>query len=75
VGSQRRQGAVARANLAGELGDYRGLSQVFEDAAAWWHRQLTLTETGHEPLRVNAIETTPNFFTCSARNRSSAPAS
>ena len=33
--------------------DYRGLSQVFEDAAAWWYPQLTLTETGHEPLRVS----------------------
>jgi len=44
------------------FGDYRGLSQVFEDAAAWWYPQLTLTETGHEPLRVSAIETTPNFF-------------
>ncbi|HEX3644679.1 MAG TPA: ABC transporter permease [Vicinamibacterales bacterium] len=42
--------------------DYRGLSQVFEDAAAWWYPQLTLTETGHDPLRVSAIETTPNFF-------------
>jgi putative ABC transport system permease protein len=42
--------------------DYRGLSQVFEDAAAWWYPQLTLTETGHEPLRVNAIETSANFF-------------
>jgi predicted permease len=44
------------------FGDYRGLTHVFEDAAAWWYPQLTLTETGHEPLRVNAIETTPNFF-------------
>src|SRR3954469_22284768 len=42
--------------------DYRGLSQVFDDAAAWWYPQLTLTETGHEPLRINAIETTPNIF-------------
>ena len=42
--------------------DYRGLSQAFEDAAAWWYPQLTLTETGHDPLRVSAIETTPNFF-------------
>jgi predicted permease len=42
--------------------DYRALSQVFEDAAAWWYPQLTLTETGHEPLRVNAVETTPNIF-------------
>jgi hypothetical protein len=42
--------------------DYRGLSQVFDDAAAWWYPQLTLTETGHEPLRVNAVETSANFF-------------
>src|SRR3954468_14444454 len=42
--------------------DYRGLSQVFEDAAAWWYPQLPLTETGHEPLRVKAVETTPNLF-------------
>jgi predicted permease len=42
--------------------DYRGLSQIFEDAAAWWYPQLTLTETGHEPLRVSAVETTPNLF-------------
>ena len=44
------------------FGDYRALSQVFDDAAAWWYPQLTLTETGREPMRVNAIETTPNFF-------------
>jgi len=42
--------------------DYRGLSQGFEDAAAWWYPQLTLTETGHEPLRVSAVEATPNLF-------------
>ncbi len=42
--------------------DYRNLSQVFDGAAAWWYPPLTLTETGNDPLRVNAIETTPNFF-------------
>ena len=40
------------------FGDYRALTQVFDDAAAWWYPQLTLTETGHDPMRVNAIETT-----------------
>src|SRR3954469_10961349 len=35
--------------------DYRALSHVFGDAAAWWSPPLTLTEAGHEPLRVNAI--------------------
>src|SRR6267142_843572 len=44
------------------FGDYRALTQVFDDAAAWWYPQLTLTETGHDPMRVSAIETTPNFF-------------
>src|SRR5437773_2614520 len=42
--------------------DYRALSQVFADAAAWWYPQLTLTEAGREPLRVNAVETSGNFF-------------
>ncbi len=42
--------------------DYRGLSQAFDDAAAWWYPQLTLTEPGHDPLRVNAIEASGNFF-------------
>src|SRR3954468_4942047 len=42
--------------------DYRGLSQAFDDAAAWWYPQLTLTEAGHDPLRVNAIEASANFF-------------
>jgi len=42
--------------------DYRGLSQAFDDAAAWWYPQLTLTESGRDPMRVNAIETSANFF-------------
>ncbi|MCU1382329.1 MAG: permease [Acidobacteria bacterium] len=42
--------------------DYRALSQVFDAAAAWWYPQLTLTETGQEPMRVSAVETTPNLF-------------
>ncbi len=42
--------------------DYRALSQVFDDAAAWWYPQLNLTEAGRDPMRVNAIETSANFF-------------
>src|SRR2546423_4164421 len=42
--------------------DYRALSQVFDDAAAWWYPQLTLTEAGHDPVRVSAVETSANFF-------------
>jgi putative ABC transport system permease protein len=42
--------------------DYRGLTQVFDDAAAWWYPQLNLTEAGRDPMRVNAVETSANFF-------------
>jgi len=42
--------------------DYRSLSHVFEDAAAWWYPQLNLTETGRDPMRVSAVETSANFF-------------
>lgn len=42
--------------------DYRALSQVFADAAAWWYPQLNLTETGRDPMRVNAVEASANFF-------------
>src|SRR5260221_10591190 len=42
--------------------DYRGLTQVFDDAAAWWHPLVTLTEAGRHPMRVNGIETSANFF-------------
>ncbi len=44
------------------FGDYRSLSHVFEDAAAWWHPQLNLTETGRDPLRVKGVEASSNFF-------------
>src|SRR3974390_1918185 len=36
--------------------DYRGLSQVFVDAAAWWHPQVNLTEAGRDPMRVATVE-------------------
>src|SRR5919204_1836659 len=42
--------------------DYRALSQVFDDAAAWWYPQLNLTDTGRDPMRVASIETSANFF-------------
>src|SRR3954452_4527307 len=42
--------------------DYRGLSRVFEDAAAWWYPQLNLTEPGRDPMRVASIETSANLF-------------
>lgn len=42
--------------------DYRALSHVFDDAAAWWYPQLNLTEAGQEPLRVAGVEASANFF-------------
>jgi predicted permease len=42
--------------------DYRGLTNVFTDAAAWWRPQINLTDDSGEPVRVNAIETTENLF-------------
>jgi predicted permease len=44
------------------FGDYRGLTQVFQDAAGWWYPQINLTETGRDPMRVNAVEASGNFF-------------
>jgi predicted permease len=42
--------------------DYRNLSHVFEDAAGWWYPQMNVTEPGTDPLRVNAVEASGNFF-------------
>ncbi len=42
--------------------DYRNLSHVFEDAAGWWYPQVNVTETGKDPIRVNAVEASGNFF-------------
>ncbi len=42
--------------------DYRKLTSVFDDAAAWWRPQINLTDDSGEPVRVNAIETTENLF-------------
>jgi putative ABC transport system permease protein len=42
--------------------DYRGLSQVFEDAAAWWQPEVNLTDDEGEPVRVTTVETSGNLF-------------
>jgi predicted permease len=42
--------------------DYRALSQVFSDAAAWWRPEITLRDAAREPVRVNTIEVSGNFF-------------
>lgn len=44
------------------FGDYRSLTHVFDDAAGWWYPQVNVTETGKDPLRVNAVEASGNFF-------------
>ena len=42
--------------------DYRALSSVFADAAAWWRPQLNLADETGDPIRVSAVETTENLF-------------
>ena len=42
--------------------DYRALSQVFEDAAAWWRPEITLQGADREALRVNTVEASGNLF-------------
>src|SRR5688500_14078381 len=44
--------------------DYRALTSVFADAAAWWHPDINLSDdrTG-EPVRLTGIETSRNLFT------------
>jgi putative ABC transport system permease protein len=43
--------------------DYRSLTTVFHDAAAWWRPQLNLADETGDPIRVSAVETTENLFT------------
>jgi predicted permease len=42
--------------------DYRGLTTVFEDAAAWWRPQLNLADQTGDPIRVSAVEASENLF-------------
>jgi putative ABC transport system permease protein len=42
--------------------DYRDLTQVFADATAWWRPEVTLRDREREPVRVNTIEVSGNFF-------------
>ena len=43
--------------------DYRALTQVFADAAAWWRPEITLRNQDQEPVRVNTVEVSGNFLT------------
>ena len=43
--------------------DYRALTSVFEDAAAWWRPQLNLADDTGDPVRVSAVEASENLFT------------
>jgi len=42
--------------------DYRSLTRVFDDGAGWWYPQVNLTEPGRDPMRLNAVEASGNFF-------------
>jgi hypothetical protein len=43
--------------------DYRALTQVFTDAAAWWRPEITLRNQDQDPVRVNTVEVSGNFLT------------
>jgi putative ABC transport system permease protein len=42
--------------------DYRALTQVFDDAAAWWRPEITLQDANREPVRVNTVEASGNLM-------------
>ena len=42
--------------------DYRALTSVFQDAAAWWRPQINLADDTGDPIRVSAVETSENLF-------------
>ncbi len=43
--------------------DYRSMSDIFADAAAWWVPKINLTnDENGEAVRVDAVETTANLF-------------
>ena len=42
--------------------DYRALTSVFSEAAAWWRPEVNLAEPGKDPIKVRTIETSSNLF-------------
>jgi putative ABC transport system permease protein len=42
--------------------DYRSLTGVFDDAAAWWRPQVNLADETGDPIRVSAVEASENLF-------------
>jgi predicted permease len=43
--------------------DYRGMTDIFADAAAWWRPEINLTDDENgDAIRVSAVETTWNLF-------------
>lgn len=42
--------------------DYRRLSGVFEDVAAWWRPETNLVDEAGDPIRVPTVEASENLF-------------
>jgi predicted permease len=42
--------------------DYRALTSVFSEAAAWWRPEVNLAEPGKDPIKVRTIEASGNLF-------------
>ena len=63
IWDSNREKALTREALSPvNFGDYRALTDVFADAAAWWRPQLNLTDGTGDPIRVTAVETSENLF-------------
>ena len=45
-----------------DLHDFRAMEHVFQGLAAWWRPELNLTDDRGEPVRVEIIDVTDNFF-------------
>ena len=60
--TNREKGLAHEAISPVTFHDYRGLTSVFEDAAAWWQPQLNLADEAGDPIRVSAVETSENLF-------------
>lgn len=44
------------------LMDYRRLTGVFDDVAAWWRPEADLVDNSGEPIRVTTVEASENLF-------------
>ena len=63
MGNQPEEGSDHEQLSPVNLADYRSLRDIFTGVAAWWRPQVNLTDDSNkEPLRVEIVDVTDNFF-------------